>query len=124
MNVVWHKSAEEVFRAYWGDAIDDDGVTLCALTGDGDPVESSMDEALYAIRQQGVWGFADTEGEVIHAWADGSADPALVIHMLAHEIGHLTGTPNCDDLAEELRADEYGDVAAQAYRMLMGRPTE
>ena len=44
------------------------------------------------------------------------------VKMIGHELGHVTGTRADEEWAEENRADEFGDVAAQAYRVLMQRP--
>ncbi|MCR4146617.1 hypothetical protein, partial [Alcaligenes faecalis] len=67
---------------------------------------------------QKCWGCADTDTNQIHVWAAPDVDRALLIHMLAHEIGHLTGEPHPDDIQEELRAETFGKVAALAYHML------
>lgn len=131
MEVVWYKTAEEVFEAYFGfqgeakdfEPLSDAEIStinaeIIALCESGEHHEISAHETIQAMKDQGVWGFAETDARVIHAWADPQADPADVLHMLAHEIGHLTGTPDEDDLREELRADSFGKVAAQAYRLL------
>ena len=81
-------------------------------------------EMLDGIKAQLVWGFSATKENTIHAWAAPHADLLMVMDMLGHEIGHLTGNPAADHLAEEFRADQFGSVAAQAYRMLMLQPVK
>lgn len=78
-------------------------------------VEGMTHEALMAaIRSQGVWGFVDANSRRIHAWASPDAPRETVVHMLAHLIFHMTGTPHDDDLEEEMRAEQFGRVAALA----------
>jgi hypothetical protein len=88
----------------------------CDMEGDEGDIDSG--DALESIRTTGCWGFTDTRKKEIHAWVDAKCPPETLISFLAHEIGHNTGTPDPDDLQEELRANTFGDVAAEAYSMM------
>lgn len=129
MNIVWYGTAEEVNAAFWRPVAEAEGIALeellaspqTGLDGDGNEVELALGADIEGMKLQGCWGFMDTETQTIHAWAAHDADPANVLHMLAHEIGHATGTPDPDDLLEELRADTYGKVARQAFELMQAR---
>lgn len=127
IDIVWHDSPESIHRAMWAPVAESEGMTyeeLCADCGaiaeclDGEVLELTHEQEMQAILEQGCWGFAEVERGTIHAWAAPHADRGLVLHMLAHEIGHLTGDPHPDGLQEELRAEQFGRVAALAYSLL------
>ena len=129
--ITWYPSPEAVHRAMWAPIAEAEGMTYEALMAEshshgvdaaGTEVEISAEEEMAAIRSQGVWGFIDTNGHHIHAWASPDAPRETVVHMLAHEIGHMTGTPHDDDLEEELRAEQFGRVAALAVSFADRRP--
>lgn len=130
LKIVWHESAKAVYEAMWAQAMAGEGipadeaeeVTFHADTVGGGAITLTKDQLIAAIEEQGMWGFVDTESRTIHAWAHPSADPADILHMLAHEIGHATGEPAADDLEEEKRADTFGVVASDAFRLLAMRP--
>lgn len=130
LNIVWHETPEALQRVYWAEVLREAGVdpsevadmTVFGQTAAGEEVPMTMDELVEATRAQGMWGFVDTNTRIIHAWADPSTPSEKVIHLLAHEIGHITGTPAGDDIEEEARADAFGLVAVEAFRMLAGRP--
>ncbi len=122
-DITWYKTPEEVDAAYWQPTYDDkeelyDSEFQC-VDDQGNEIELTYEQCIEGIKAQGCWGWVDTEKKVIHAWADESTDPAVVIHMLAHEVGHITGTPCEDHVEEELRAEQFGEVAAEAYRLFM-----
>lgn len=125
LSIVWHDSPEGVDRAMWEEAAQDAGLSYEDLRDsvsvgqdeNGAPVELTHAQTIDAIRNQGCWGFVDTNTGTIHAWAADDADPMLVVHMLAHEIGHMTGEQHPDELQEEMRAEQFGRVAAMAFRM-------
>lgn len=125
--VTWYSTPEALHRAMWSPAAEAEGMTYEALiaesstsafTTDGREIQVTHEEEMDAIRLMGVWGFCDTNTSQIHAWAAPDTPRLKVIHMLAHEIGHLTGTPDENDLEEEMRAEAFGQVAAIAFGML------
>ncbi len=135
IQIKWYDRAEDVFLAYWSKCDDGAGLTLDELLEDdqrvvattmesGEDVDVSAATMLAGIEMMGCWGFVDIKDKRIHAWAAPMTDPLRVMEMLGHELGHLTGQPDADDLREERRADQYGSVAAQAYRLLMLQPVK
>ena len=90
-------------------------------TETGETVSFTHKQELAGMRGQGCWAFVDTRNNTIHAWADEATPRELVLHMLAHEIGHITGEPHPDDMQEEMRAEQFGRVAKMAYGLLPAR---
>lgn len=130
VSICWHDSPEDVHRLMWEPVAISEGMTYdemladstcCGETEDGQLVEFSHEQELGGMRAQGCWAFADTHANTIHAWAAPDADRGRVLHMLAHEIGHLTGEPHEDSMQEELRAEQFGRVAALAFSMLVDK---
>jgi hypothetical protein len=123
ITITWHTTPESVHTAYWRPVLEAEGFspddiassTIHAETVDGETVELEEGAVLDAMRAQKCWGFFDGEHRVIHAWAAADADPATVIRMLAHEIGHGTGEQSEGDIEEEARAEAFGVVAEQAF---------
>lgn len=133
LNVIWYDSAEAIHRAMWEPAAKANGMTYeelvseCEIIGfleSGEEVTLDGGDDLDGMRVQGCWGFVSPDTGTIHAWADANTDPAMVIHMLAHEIGHATGVPMEDELQEELRAEQFGKAARMAFEMLTHRPNK
>lgn len=127
LTITWYASPEEVHGSLWSEAAAEHGVTVeellqgtevGALDENGQEVSVSQEQVLEGMRAMGCWGWVDTELKVIHAWMAPDADPGLVAHFLAHEIGHVTGHPDPDDFQEEMRAEQFGHVASQALRLL------
>ena len=128
ISIQWHDSPQSVHRAMWEPVAIEHGVTYDGMMADSVGVASSADgvdfelshaEEMAALESQGCWAFVDTEAGVIHAWVSPDAPRSRVVHMFAHEIGHMVGTPLDDDIAEEMRAEEFGRVAAMAFDMMM-----
>ena len=126
MKLIKHKTAEEVIAAYWHfdenemtieDFVQSDGE---AETVDGETVSFSGADELAAIKDNGFWGYCDPKTKIVNVWIGENADPETIIYFLAHEIGHATekkikGDSVKAQAAEERRADEYGEVAQQAF---------
>lgn len=126
LTIQWHDTPEAVHRIFWEKTAIENGLTYEELiegamvgeTEERQKVDLTYEQEIQAIRDQKCWGCADTDTNQINVWAAPDVDRALLIHMLAHEIGHLTGDPHPDDIQEELRAETFGKVAALAYHML------
>lgn len=125
--VTWHDSPESVHRAMWEESAVAEGMTYdqmidesvsCGEDEHGNEIEFTHEQEIAGMRQQGCWAFVDARSNMIHAWADESAPREFVLHMLAHEIGHVTGDAHADDFQEEMRAEQFGRVARAAYRLL------
>ncbi|HRO20851.1 hypothetical protein [Alcaligenes phenolicus] len=129
LTIQWHDTPEAVHRIFWEKAALENGMTyedlmegvMVGETEHREKVDLTYEQEIQAIRDQKCWGCADTETNQIHAWAAPDVDRTLLIHMLTHEIGHLTGEPLPDDIQEELRAETFGKVAAMAYQMLQAQ---
>jgi hypothetical protein len=74
---------------------------------------------LVGVKQQGQWAFVETKAKppVVHYWQDGTKSPEDMMFMLGHELGHLVGK-KLRGWNEEMRADDYGWVAAALWRKL------
>lgn len=95
------------------------------LTAEGEPVTFTGADELEAVKANGFWGFCDPQTKTIHVWVGEGTDPEEIIFFLGHEIGHASGTPVedsgdelKDEMAEQQRADEYGEAARQASKWL------
>lgn len=129
MSIIWYDSPEEVHRVMWEPLAIAEGMTydemmaeseVCGEDEHGNEVVIPPGAEFEGMRAQGCWAFVDTMTNTIHAWAAQDADRGMVLHMLAHEVGHVTGEPHEDPLQEELRAEQFGRVAALAYSLLPG----
>lgn len=89
------------------------------LDGLQQEVEFGYDVQRDGIEKQGYWGFINTDTKVIHYWIKSDAEVPIqeLIHFFGHEIGHGTGVQLEDDFAEEMRAEDFGHVAALAYEL-------
>jgi hypothetical protein len=129
LSIVWYPSPEAAHRSMWEPVAIAEGMSydeLCqcqggGITADGEEVEVSYEDEITGMKLAGAWGWVELDRHIIHAWADHQADPARVIHMLAHEIGHVTGQPHPDPLQEEMRAEQFGNAARLAYSLLQQR---
>lgn len=119
IRVAWYQSAREVLAAAMDIPLEElDGCMMeCLDAATGKP--TSIDVA--TLDDQPMWAFADTENFLIHAFAGPDVALGEVMRMIGHEIGHLVGTPCDDPIAEERRADAFGDVAALAYELTHAR---
>lgn len=130
VTVQWYESAKAVNSAMWAPALEAEGLTAAdlddsgfqGLDDNGQVVDVSLEEGLAGMEAMGCWGFCDSATNIVHAWARADADPATVMHMLAHEIGHLTGQAHPDGYHEEMRAEQFGRAAMAAYRLMRSHP--
>lgn len=85
---------------------------------------------LAEIRAVGCWAYVSIPNEgpadspcLIHFWHRRDLDPIIVARMLAHEMGHIADGGPKDWLigsdAEEDRAEEFAEVAAETVRFLL-----
>lgn len=101
---LWECTEDDLLRGTLG------GTDLGGVT-----TEHSYSEVLEAGRLAGVFGF--TDGETIHYWADEGVALEMLVRFFGHELGHMTGTACEDDMAEEMRAEEYSAVAVKALEL-------
>lgn len=129
VRVEWHVNPEDVYRKMWEPVAFEEGMTwreFCdgAHGGedeDGEPIEMTYIEMIDTIRKNRCWGFADTSTSTIHAWAVPDIEEEILVHFLAHEIGHLSGVSEEDDIAEEYRAEMIGQIARRAVELARSR---
>ena len=119
LEIILYPSAESAWKESWGGE-DIDGTVFGFTDKDGSESEMDLDEICRNIESCGVWGFADREG-VIHAWVDfENADMVDILSFFCHEIGHLQRPFKKDDLAEEMKAEQFSDVAKYAWHIIEG----
>jgi hypothetical protein len=131
--LIRYATPEEVFAHMWsGDDVNPDDLrdaSFPMLRKDGSEVEMTHAEVIESLTRMGCWAHADVLNNAIHVWI-GDAPVALVVEMIGHELGHLSDLGRDPrtltagdaeiDLAEERRADMFGDIAAMAYRLALG----
>lgn len=94
--------------------------TIDGLTEDNQPIETTVEHAIVGMRSMGVWGWIEQDTEIIHYWYDPDvADDKMLMHFLAHELAHSTEPEEIDDYEAEVRAEEFGHNAADAFELLM-----
>lgn len=127
LGITWYPTPDAVFYSMWEQAFNAEGIPTSEIadtsvigvnSATGEDEALSVDEAIQGMKDQGMWGYIDTEARMIHAWADPGTAPGAILHMLAHEVGHITGEPAADEVEEERRADAFGAVAAEAFRLM------
>lgn len=129
ISIVWHVTAESLEQAFWKPMLDDENLTFDEFsklpqggeTERGEVVDLSYDDVIAAMKDRGCHGFVNENTRTIHAWVGTTTSKATVISMLAHEIGHLVGTPCQDPTEEEQRAEQFGMVAKMAHEFLEKR---
>jgi predicted HD phosphohydrolase len=121
---VRHATADEVVSLFFAGMFSEFGPLNLAEVGidTSDNTQLSGTEMLSGIKEQHLWGFADTTASTVHWWADGDATTEMVAHLLAHEIGHLI-VPQYGVVEEdEANAEQFGQVAGIAVREAL-KPT-
>lgn len=115
MMIHWkrHRTIMSILRAFFGG----DPREFVAQDGAGQDLDIAS-----TIRNEGMWAFVETKRKppLVHWWHDGKRSTKELAHLLGHEVGHITGKPLKSGMSEELRADEYGRVAALVVQKLSG----
>jgi hypothetical protein len=86
---------------------------------DGHEYDVEEDDVAEVLESMGAWAWIlhDGASRTIHWWAEEKTPLGELIKLFGHELGHAAGEELDDYEAEESRADEYGEVAAEAYRL-------
>lgn len=110
---VRHRSAETLVKAFMGKK----RVYVDVLRG-----RHTHADWLKTIKSHGFWGFVRiSRGKaVIHWWASEDAPVEDVVHLLSHELGHISFRQEGDAVMEEVRADSYADVAVEVHALVAG----
>ena len=109
-----YETPEEVVSAMFGKI--DDIVDVGGFDGNGSEYHMTLDTMLSNIKESGCWGFSGNK-KAIHVWFDKSVDLKTLIHLFAHERGHLLRPYHRDEEQEEIKAERYGDTAVFAYEV-------
>lgn len=115
-----HSTPERIIAAHWKPT----GLTLRDLrkgdfkgaSADGNTVRYTLADQIEGMRAMGMWGFADTTRRVVHYWHDGKRSAAELAMLFGHELAHLAHPTKRDSVANEMRCDLYGSIAATATR--------
>jgi hypothetical protein len=121
-----HKSATAIVREFLGPQLEvmpEELVWMPAHPSYPDDGGFSYDEMLVAVKRQRHWAFVRVskdpkEAAVIHFYAAKDVPLKAIAAMLGHELGHISGEILDDKVAEEERANLYGDVAVRVLEML------
>lgn len=120
LKIIKHDTIESVYAEYCGVSIEELQFlkTDSYETSDG-VLKISFSQLKEMIENNGYWGFALTEEVEIHYWVKNNVAKKDLIFFFAHELGHIIGKADKDDLQEELRADSYAKVALKAYELAL-----
>lgn len=124
--LIRHPTPEAAIAAFLAPVMAEAGETdprafgFGGASADGQSREVTHQGVLTAVRETGLWGFTDVPNRTIHFWSNGNASTRLRLQFLGHELGHLVeeDLPEEPDLASEVLADRFGEVAALAAEML------
>jgi hypothetical protein len=119
IKLVCHRSPESVVAEHWKMPIAElSAAQLGGIDAEGKQLEYSVDDMIEGIRAQGLWGFADTRNLLLHYWKSVGTSDFDLMHFLAHELYHLRLKPHRNHLRDEKLAEDFGRVAAEAFRLL------
>ena len=115
------KTARAIVRKFaqmtFGEKLSGSNYGIGTMDANGKIHDITEDEMIDAVTREGLWGFTDTNTGKIYYWADKKSDKRKLIQFFAHEIGHNVGRRYKSVVREELRADEYANVALLAFDM-------
>ena len=79
----------------------------------------ASEEFIKKITEFGMWAFADKTEPRIYIWYNKSkVDDAKLLHLIAHEVGHLHGPDYNSPEQDEDKAIEFADVTSIAFEFL------
>lgn len=118
VKLVKHETIKSILAAHYNEPeqkVYD--VKITADLFDGTSRNMTVGEEAKAIENMGLWGFALTEENEIHYWIGNDNKKEDLVFFIAHELGHLVGEEDADDMHEEFRADSYAYVALKAFEL-------
>ena len=120
MDVAWKKydSPESIVQAFFASFGNEKPDSVGGTTMEGDDVIITPEEMTEGIKEDGVWGFSDTQSNTIHYWIAEDTDPSSVAWFMGHELAHLKIGGN-GDLEEENMAEQVGEITAEVYKLIV-----
>jgi hypothetical protein len=120
MELVRYETPEECYASMYGLPYEElKGSELNGWLVDGEEMTVPIETAIDGIRQLGIWGWISKE-ECIHYWYDPEkASDQVLMHFLGHELAHSTEPDDIEEIESEMRAEEYGHNASNAYELMM-----
>lgn len=88
----------EIMRDFWSKIGDDEKTPtdeellrykVIGVTGGNEEIEHTVGEQIQGVTEMGMWGFADVLAGTISVWFEEKMDSESIMHMLAHELGHI-----------------------------------
>jgi hypothetical protein len=118
LSIVFYDSAEKIFAEHWGGEIETDE-RFCFELEDGTEDSMSFSEACEHIKESGLWGYVNVRDNTVHIWIDrDTVEIETVLSFFAHELGHLQRPTKRDFMKEEMKAEQYSDIARAAYDLV------
>ena len=85
---------------------------------DGERHTESAKEVISTILAESkVWAWVENKS-IVHLWKDKEATQKQILNVLAHEIGHTHRPYHKDSFKEEQKAEKYAEVASLAFDMM------
>jgi len=113
--IIVYDSAQECLEAYLGCPLEQAG-SMEGYNSKGIRYSYSPEEALERIKKKRCWGFC-SDKEALHLWKDESCDVGTFIELIAHERGHMCRPHHRSQDLEEIKANQYGEIARFAYEV-------
>lgn len=119
VKLVKHETIKSILAAHYNapeEKVYD--IKITADLYDGTSRNMLVADEAKAIDNMGLWGFALAEENEIHYWLGDDNKKEDLVFFIAHELGHLVGEEDADDMHEEFRADSYAYVALKAFELV------
>jgi hypothetical protein len=113
VKVIVYDTPQKVLLEYFGGEMTEED-ELCGCDGKGKEYHITTKEMADNMKMSGCWGFCRGKSE-IHLWHSKDVDMSELIHLLAHERGHMLNPIYKTHAKEEIKAEKYGDTARFAY---------
>lgn len=121
MRLKFYDSAEAILCRYWGATAEElkEGFIEAEVLESGEATSMTFEDQVASVEKMGVWGFVTTQTKAptIHMWADKDTPDEMLMHFLGHEIGHIKGRQYKTQRLEELKAEDFGHTAREAYQL-------
>jgi len=115
VKIVRHETVKAILCEHYNEP--EDSIYSEEITADlfgGSSKKMTIGDQAKAIEGMGIWGFARPDENEIHYWIKDKNDRNHFLYFISHELGHIVGKEDGDDMHEEFRANSYADVATKA----------